>query len=391
VTRLLYVDAVGGLAGDMLLAALVDAGAPLDQIRAGLDGLRIDGLELRMERAVRHGIGAARVTAAAPDPQPHRRWRTIRDQLAAAGLPPRAHDRAQAIFRRLAVAEGRIHGIDPDDVHFHEVGAVDALAEVAGVALALEALAVDELACSPLPAPRGLVAAAHGRLPLPAPATLELLRGAPLEGVDARTEMVTPTGAAIVAALATRWGPLPPLTLADIGYGAGARDTPERPNLVRVLIGTAAAEGDREPVALLEANLDDLVPELVPDAADACFAAGALDVWTEPATMKHGRPGVVLRALARPADEDAVADAVLRETTTLGVRVARLERRVLAREEHPVEVDGQRVRVKVARRAGAVANVKPEHADCAAAARVLGLPVKVVWARAMAAAQEVAR
>ena len=203
---LLYVDAVGGLAGDMLLAALIDAGAPLDGIRAGLDGLRIDGLELRMERAVRHGIGAARVTAAAPDPQPHRRWRTIRDQLAAAGLPPRAHDRAQAIFRRLAVAEGRIHGIDPDDVHFHEVGAVDALAEVARVALALEALAVDELACSPLPRRAGSSPRPTGACRCPPPRRSSCCAARRSRASTPDGELVTPTGAAIVAALATRWG-----------------------------------------------------------------------------------------------------------------------------------------------------------------------------------------
>ena len=197
--------------------------------------------------------------------------------------------------------------MDPERVHFHEVGAVDAIGEVCGVALALESLGIDRVACSPLPAGRGLVEAAHGRLPLPAPATLALLEGAPVYGVPLEAELVTPTGAALVAALAEEYGPLPSLTLERTGYGAGTRDMRELPNVVRAIVGIAAPSAART-VSLIEANLDDLVPELAPDAAEACFAAGALDVWTTPAQMKRGRPGFVISALARPADEDAVAD-----------------------------------------------------------------------------------
>jgi pyridinium-3,5-bisthiocarboxylic acid mononucleotide nickel chelatase len=379
VTRLLYIDCIGGVAGDMLLGALLDAGADIDGVRDGLARLGIDDLSLETEPAVRHGIAATRAIVRGNDTQPHRTWRSIRELE----MP----ELAQEAFRRLAIAEGRIHGIDPEDVHFHEVGAIDAIGEVCGVALAVESLKIDRAVCSPLPAGRGFVNAAHGRLPLPAPATLELLKGAPLYGVEIELELVTPTGAALVAALADEFGPLPRLTLESTGYGAGSRDLEAVPNVVRAIVGVEAARA--APVSLIEANLDDLIPELAPDAAAACFAAGALDVWTAPVSMKHGRPGFVLSALARPHDEGAVAHAILTQTSTLGVRIARHDRIELERESWTVEVAGEPVRVKVGRLDGRVVNLAPEHADCERAARITGEPVKLIWARALAAAHEV--
>jgi uncharacterized protein (TIGR00299 family) protein len=385
VSRVLYLDCVAGVAGDMLLGALLDAGADPQVIRAGLAGLGVEGLELRTERVSRHAIIATHATIHAAPGQPQRDWRSIRTLIDVAGLPERARERSQAAFERLARAEARIHDVDPEHVHFHEVGAVDAIGEVCGVALALEDLRVERVVCSPLPVGRGFVEAAHGRLPLPAPATLSLLEGAPLYGVEVETELVTPTGAALVAALAAGYGPLPRLTLETAGYGAGTRDRAELPNVVRAILGAEAGPPSR-PVSLIEANLDDLLPELAPDAAAACFAAGALDVWTAPAQMKHGRPGFVLSALARPGDEPAVAAAMLRETSTLGVRIARLDRIELERESRTVEVAGEPVRVKVGRLDGKVVNLAPEHADCERAARISGAAVKTVWAQALAAA-----
>ncbi len=378
----LYIDCIGGVAGDMLLGALIDAGATVE-----LPDLRIDGLGIELGKADRHGIHATTVTVRGAAGQPHRDWASIREQIGAAGLAPRPLARAQEAFKRLAHAEGRIHGVDPERVHFHEVGAVDAIGEVVGVALALESLGIDRVVCSPLPVGRGFVNAAHGTLPLPAPATLALLEGAPLHGVDIDSELVTPTGAALVAALADGYGPLPKMTLEGTGYGAGSRDLQALPNLVRVIVGREAVAAST--VSLIEANLDDLLPELAPDAAAACFAAGALDVWTTPAQMKRGRPGFVLSALARPESERAVAEAMLRETSTLGVRIAHLDRIELERESWTVEVGGEPVRVKVGRLDGHVVNLAPEHADCERAARISGEPVKVVWARALAAAHEV--
>jgi uncharacterized protein (TIGR00299 family) protein len=386
-TRLLYLDCVGGAAGDMLLAALVDAGADAGAVRAGLAGLGIAGLELMTEPTVRHGIAATHVTVHGGAEQPHRDWASVRALIDAATLPARTRGRAHEAFRRLAHAEGRIHRVDPERVHFHEVGAVDAIGEVCGVALALEELGIERVVCSPLPVGRGVVDTAHGRLPLPAPATLELLHGAPLYGVELDVELVTPTGAALVASLADAYGPLPGMTLEGVGYGAGTRDVAARPNLVRVMVGTVTAPATR-PVSLIEATLDDLLPELAPDAAAACLAAGALDVWTAPAQMKHGRPGFVLSALARPQDQQAVAEVILRETSTLGVRIAHLDRIELDRESRTVEVAGEPVRVKIGRLDGQVVNLAPEHADCERAARITGSPVKTVWARALAAAHE---
>jgi uncharacterized protein (TIGR00299 family) protein len=390
VSRVLYLDCVGGVAGDMLLGALLDAGAGATAVRSGLERLGVDGLALAAERTQRHGIAATRATVRGGAAQPRRDWAAIRELLDATVLPERARARAQEAFRRLAHAEGRIHGVTPERVHFHEVGAVDAIGEVCGVALALEDLAVERVVCSPLPVGRGLVVSAHGTLPLPAPATLALLEGAPLHGVDVDVELVTPTGAALVAALSDGFGPLPEMTLAAVGYGAGSRDTATLPNVVRAIVGVVSGPGARR-VSLIEANLDDFLPELAPDAAAACLAAGALDVWTSPAQMKRGRPGFVLSALARPDAERDVARALLRETSTLGVRIARLDRIELERESRTVEVAGEPVRVKVGRLDGRVVNLAPEHADCERAARLTGAPVKAIWALALAAAHEEAK
>jgi uncharacterized protein (TIGR00299 family) protein len=388
VTCAAYVDCVGGLAGDMLLAALVDSGADDAKLRSVPESLGLARVEIVVRHVERHGIGALQVVVRAEDPAPERSWPTIRELLATAALDEDVRARSIAVFTRLADAEGSIHRVRPDEVRFHELGGVDTLVDVCGAVTLLHDLGVSRLCCSPLPAARGLVEAAHGKLPLPAPATLELLKGAPIVGVEGDGELVTPTGAALVATLADAFGPPPPMTLERVGYGAGARDTRERPNLVRILVGDVA-NGPTAEVSLLETNLDDIVPELIPDAIERCFAAGALDVWTVPANMKKGRPGIVLSALTRPENERAVAEAVLEETSALGVRVARLRRYELEREERSVLVDGEVVRLKLGRLDGRLVNIAPEHDDCAAVARRLGRPVKSVWAAALAAAQHV--
>jgi uncharacterized protein (TIGR00299 family) protein len=382
VTRLAYLDCVGGLAGDMMLAALLDAGADEAVLRAIPDRLGLQGVELVVERVERGGVSALHVDVTSGDDRSQRSWPEIRGLLERAdGL-----SRAVTVFTRLAEAEAAVHGVGLEDVHLHELGAVDTLVDVAGAVALLDDLDIQEVACSPLPVARGVVQAAHGPLPLPSPATLELLRGAPLVGVEGEAEVVTPTGAVLAATLASSFGPLPSLTLERVGTGAGTRDFPDRPNVLRVLIGETAAVAAPE-VVLLETNLDDLAPELVPDAVERAFAAGALDVWTVPAQMKKGRPGLVLSALARPADEADVARAILEETTALGLRVARLHRHELEREEQTVTVAGGPVRVKIGRLNGRVVNVAPEHDDCAALARRTGRSVRSIWAAALAAAE----
>jgi pyridinium-3,5-bisthiocarboxylic acid mononucleotide nickel chelatase len=388
VGRLAYLDCVGGIAGDMLLAALVDGGAPVEALRSVPRRLGLRGIEIEVVQVERGGLRATHVIVTASEQTSERDAAAVQALVDAADLPERAKRRSLDVFARLASAEGKVHGLPPARVHLHEVGAADALVDVCGSCLLLEELDVDRVACSPLPVARGLVRASHGSLPLPAPATLELLVGAPLEGVDEEVELVTPTGAALVAVLADSFGPLPPLVLDRVGVGAGMRELRGRPNVVRVLLGAPAQEPATTPVSLLETNLDDLVPELIPDAVERCFAAGALDVWTVPAQMKKGRPGVVLSALVRRAGEAAVAAAILEETSALGVRVSRLSRYELEREEQTVQVRGGTVRVKIGRLNSRVVNVSPEHDDCVALARRLGRPVKSVWAEALAAVQQ---
>lgn len=383
-TRTAYLDCVGGLAGDMLLAALLDAGADLETLRSVPSALGIEGARIDVERVERQGIGALHVRIDAPDEVEHRDYAHIRELVATADLSEHARARSLEAFRRLAEVEGGIHGVPPEDVHFHELGSLDALVDVCGAFVLLDELGIERVVSSPLPFARGFVTAAHGVLPLPAPATLGLLEGAALVGVETEAELVTPTGAAIAATVVEEWGQLPPLTLDRVGYGAGTRDLPDRPNVVRVVLGTAARRTTQ--VVVLETNLDDLSPELVPDAIDRCFASGALDVWTVPAHMKKGRPGFVLAALARPAAEGEIARVLLQETSALGVRVSRLERYELDREERVVELEGGTVRVKVGILDGRVVNVAPEHDDCAAVAKATGRSVKSVWAEALARA-----
>ena len=388
-SRVAYLDCVGGLAGDMLLAGLLDAGADLDRLRDVPAALGLAGVEISVEHVERHGVGALHLRIEAPDDVSDRDYREIRLIVEAADIPEQARSRSLEAFARLAEAEGRIHGVPSGEVHFHELGSLDTLVDVCGALILFDELGIERVACSPLPFARGFTRAAHGVLPLPAPATLALLGGALFAGVDTEAELVTPTGAAIAATVVDEWGPLPPLTLERVGYGAGTKELDDRPNVVRVVIGDemGSRRTSLTPVVLLETNLDDFLPELVPDAVERCFAAGALDVWTVAAQMKKGRPGFVLSVLARPEAETAIARALLEETSALGVRVSRLERYELEREERRVEVAGGTVRVKIGMLDGRVVNVAPEHDDCAALARSTGRAVQSVWAEALARAQ----
>jgi uncharacterized protein (TIGR00299 family) protein len=389
-SRVAYLDCVGGLAGDMLLAGLIDAGADLDRLRDVPAALGLAGVEISAEQVERQGVGGLHLRIDASDDHADRDYREIRRIVEAADIPERARTRSLEAFARLAEAEGRIHGVPPGEVHFHELGSLDTLIDVCGAFVLLDELGIERVACSPLPFARGLTKAAHGVLPLPAPATLALLAGAPLEGVDAEAELVTPTGAVIAATVVEEWGALPPLTLERVGYGAGTNELEDRPNVVRVVIGQEVGSRPTglSPVVLLETNLDDFLPELVPDVSERCFVAGALDVWTVAAQMKKGRPGFVLSVLARPEAEAAIAHALLVGTSALGVRVSRLDRYELEREERRVEVAGGTVRVKIGMLDGRVVNVAPEHDDCAALARSTGRAVQSVWAEALAGAQK---
>ena len=383
--RLLYLDCIGGLAGDMLLAALVDAGAPTEALEGLPSSLGLDGVRVSITRVHRQGVAASRVVVEGSNGSARgERYVDLRDRVEAAALSEAVRTRSVDALTRLAEAEGAIHDVPVEEVRFDELGA-DTLVDLCGAFALLEALGVRRVVCSPLPFSRGLIDSNAGRLPSPAPATLRLLRGAPLVGVAESGELVTPTGAVVASVVADAWGELPSLVLGEVGYGAGARELETRPNIVRAVLGTSTEAAELHEVLLLEANVDDMVPELVPDAAERCREAGAIDVWTSAAAMKKGRPGVILSALVRPDAEMPVATALLEHSTTLGVRVARLRRHELEREVREVEVFGHPVRVKVGMLGDRVVNVAPEHDDCADVATKTGRPVKQVWAAALAA------
>jgi uncharacterized protein (TIGR00299 family) protein len=394
--RIAYLDTFSGISGDMTVGALLHLGLPIDRVREAIAALGLDGVEVWADRIERSGIVATkfhvRVHGDHPD-APHRRhddhghrpWVAIRDLLAASTLEPAVRDRALAIFARLAEAEAAVHGVPVDRVAFHEVGALDAIVDVVGAALGFTHLGIDAVHVAPLPIGRGLVRAAHGPLPVPGPAVLALLRGWPVLPGDGDGELVTPTGAAIVAALASP-GAAPAFQLDAAGYGAGDRTLPDRPNLLRIMVGELLPAVQTDEVAVLEATIDDASPQLFDHVLDRLLAAGARDAFLEPVVMKKSRPGVTLRVLCDPADRDRLAAIVFAETSTIGLRWSAARRLVLPREEHRVETPWGSVRVKLARAPDGTLNVSPEFEDCRALALAHRVPLKVVQRAALAAA-----
>jgi uncharacterized protein (TIGR00299 family) protein len=368
-----------GVAGDMALGSLVDAGADLDEVKELLGRLPVTDWELDAEPVLRGGIAGTKVHVRATDSTVVRTASHIQGLVAEARLPERVQDRAAAVFAALAVAEGKLHRRPPDQVHFHEVGGIDAIVDVVGTCAALEVLGVDTVACSPISVGLGMVRAAHGIIPNPAPAVVELLRGIPTTGVDLSVELTTPTGAALMAALATSFGPIPAMTVSATGFGAGTKELDHRPNLTQVVIGQAVERTatDGQPVVLLEANVDDATGEVLGHTVGALLAAGAHDAWVTPIVMKKGRPAHTVHALADPAIVPQVMDVLAAETGTLGVRGHRLERWTLPRRHERVVVDDLSVRVKVS-----PGRAKAEFDDAATVAERTGRPVRDVIAEA---------
>jgi uncharacterized protein (TIGR00299 family) protein len=404
--KILWLDATAGGSGDMVLGALVDCGAPFVAVKRAVAGLKLRGVRLARHAVVRAAVAATKIDVHVPgtkhdDHHVHTRHgghghgRTlgdIRKIVASARIDSAIRDRALVIFRRLVEAEGEAHGLAVAKVHLHEAGAADAIADVVGVCAALHAMAPDRIVVSPLTTGSGTVACAHGLYPVPGPATSLLLRGAPLTGIEALGERLTPTGAAILTSIANAYGGPPKMTLTRVGHGAGARDDPERPNVVRALLGRATAAGDaadstaRLPhVVVVEFTVDDATPQLLAYATERLFAAGALDVHTTPVQMKKGRAGHEVTALARPEDLDAVTRTVLKETTTLGLRIRREERIELDRAVERVRTPYGILRVKVGRLDGTEIHAAPEYDDCAAAARKHGVSLLAVQQAALAA------
>jgi uncharacterized protein (TIGR00299 family) protein len=381
---LLHLEPVGGLAGDMFLAAALDLGIPRDALERALASLGLPGWRLEVKRAEASGIAGTHVDVVIEGPAPHARHLTdILELVRASGLSPRAREAALALFDRIGQAEAKVHGVPLEKVHFHEVGAVDSIVDACGAAVALDLLGWPRVVAAPPELGQGFVKTAHGLLPVPPPAVLELLRGVRVKPGGPVGEAVTPTGAAILATLC-QVGEAPAYTPQRTGYGVGTKRWPDRPNVLRMTLGETsdlASSG----LYQLETNLDDCPGQLVARAIEAALEAGAVDAWATPCTMKKGRPGLVLAALAPAERRDAVARAFLTETTTLGVRSFPVERVELAREQVEVATPYGPVRVKVGRLGEALLGAHPEYDDCLARARESGAPVKEVMAAAMAA------
>ena len=373
----------------MTLGALVDAGCNLAEIETHLRRLPVSGWTISAEKVARRGFRATHVKVESSDPQKHRSLSAILQLIEGAGLPSQIAARASGIFQRLGEAEARVHGMPIEKVHFHEVGAVDAIVDIVGAAAGFAQLGIEDFFCSALNVGGGRVQTQHGNLPVPAPATAELLRGAPTYSSGIPRELVTPTGAAIVAATASAFGPQPEMTVHAIGLGAGSADLAEQPNILRLFVGETVARRsdlftahDEEDVVVLEANLDDMSPQVYGYFAERALEAGALDVFSTPVQMKKNRPGQLVTVLCAPADKEKFSDLLFRETTTLGVRQSHVKRRTLQRESIAVETSLGTVRMKIARLNGHILNVAPEYEDCQRLAAERSVPLKQVLAEA---------
>ena len=368
----------------MVLGALVDAGVELGALEAELRKLRFTGWKISAERVKRKAIAATKVHVEAGESHHHRHLSDILKMIDEAGLTPRAAERARNIFQRLGEAEAKVHNISIEKVHFHEVGAVDSIIDIVGAAIGFDLLGIEGFACSPMDVGGGRVQTEHGVLPVPAPATAELLCGAPTFSSGVQKELVTPTGAAIATTLATSYGKIPAMELKAVGYGAGSADLAEQANVLRILVGESAekrtgAYGDAT-VAVIEANVDDMNPQIYGYFAEQALAAGALDVFSSPVQMKKNRPGQLITLLCEPANRDRLIDLIFRETTTIGVRTHEAFRRTLERQSVPVATPLGTVRMKIARLNGTVLNAAPEYEDCQRIAAEKGLPLKQVLA-----------
>lgn len=382
--KIAYFDCFAGISGDMTLGALLGAGADPERLREGLAGLGVGGYRIEVGKRMTGPIEATDVRVILDDAHQHhhRRLKDILEIIRAAELSEPVKQTVERIFRRLADAEAKVHGRSPEEVHFHEVGAVDAIIDIVGAALCLEILGWPKVIASPMPTFHGFAKGAHGVFPLPAPAAAELLRGVPWRKLDIEGELVTPTGAAIITAIAAGFGPLPAMTIEKIGYGAGKCDF-GIPNALRVMIGEEAADAESQGVAVIETNIDDLNPQFYETAMERLLTAGALDVFLSPIQMKKNRPGTLLSVICDPYRAEAMADIVLAETSTFGVRISRWERLCLDRRWEEVETGFGTIRIKIGERKGRAITASPEYEDCKKAAAEHGVPLRRVHESAL--------
>lgn len=384
--RIAYFDCFSGVSGDMTLGALLACGIDADELCTELARLKLPGWKLEVQTTSVNGIGATDVTILLTEPQGHgRHLSDIARILEASDLADSVRGKALTVFQRLADAEAKIHQTTPDRIHFHEVGAVDAIVDIVGTCVALERLGVEAVYCSPLPMGRGFVQCAHGTIPLPAPAVLELLRGYPIYDANIEGELVTPTGAALMRTLAKTFGAMPAMTIHTVGYGAGKQRFPDRPNVLRVVLGERvedAFSGAPE-IAVLETNLDDFLPQFYEPLSEKLFAAGAVDVYMTPIQMKKSRPATLLTVLAPLEKSEELAELIFTETSTLGVRFSRMRRLCVEREWVTVQTSYGPIRIKVGRWRGTETTASPEYEDVKAAAAKHGVPVKAVYQAAL--------
>ncbi|MGI8996984.1 MAG: nickel pincer cofactor biosynthesis protein LarC [Pyrinomonadaceae bacterium] len=376
--KTLYFDCFAGASGDMILGALISAGVDARLLIEQLSRLNVEGFEISFETVDRSGISATRAHVQARDERQHRHLSDILKIIEASSLTESVKEHAAKIFTRLGEAEARVHNVALEQIHFHEVGALDAIVDVVGACIGFELLGVEKFMASPLHVGSGTVEMAHGRFPVPPPAVVELLRDAPIYATDIKGELMTPTGAAIISSVCEDFGPLPALRVARTGYGAGAREYENFPNVLRVFIGESAAANETEKALVVETNIDDCSPQLIGHVMERALAAGALDCYFTPVQMKKNRPGVLVTILCRPPDRETMFELLFSETTTIGVRCYEVERRTLDRVFVSVQTSFGAVSIKVARLNGRVVNATPEFEECRAAALRAGVPLREV-------------
>ncbi len=417
-SKVLYFDCFSGISGDMALGALLDAGLPIADLKRALGSLAVSGFDVSAERVLRAGVSATKFSvrehahASAPShsgtaapshvrtlapshdhhdhdhDHSHHAHRSLSEIFALidkSALSTAGRDRAKAMFQRLGEAEAAIHQMPVDKVHLHEVGALDSIIDIVGIVFALEWAGADRIACSPLNVGGGTVKSAHGVFPVPAPATVKLLGDAPIYAGTVQHELVTPTGALIVSSYAASFGPIPAMVVERVGYGAGDRDHPDRPNVLRILVGRSSDDAASERVTMIECEIDDMNPQIFGVVMDRLYAAGALEVFYVPVQMKKNRPGTLLTVIVAPERRSQIADVIFHETTTIGLRYYEVNRECLAREIVTVDTSLGAVRFKISSRDGRVMNAVPEFEDCATLAAANNLPVKEVQALAVRA------
>lgn len=371
----------------MLLGALLDAGWPLERLQAVINALKLENVTVEATAVSKHNLAGTHINIVAPSAQPLRHPADLIEIIEKAELTSSVRTRSIEVVMALAHAEARVHGVPVKTIHFHEVGAVDTLVDIVGVIAGLEELGVDEIVSGPLPWSHGTIKIAHGLFPVPPPAVAALMEGVPVVGVDVVGELVTPTGAALVTKLSTSFGLPPAMTVARVGYGAGTRDWPDRPNLLRLVLGDRTANLEPETLTVLACNLDDMVPEWYGPLVETALKEGALDIWLTPVQMKKGRPAVVVEVLCRPLDALKLRTLLFRHTTTLGIRESSVKRWALPRQQRTVHTRYGEVRVKQGILEDGTFKFAPEHDDCVARAAEHGASVREVWIAAVQAAE----